>query len=41
LWVKRMASRRRKTLVVCTRCHQDIHRDRSGWRERIRHWKAG
>ena len=41
LWVKRMASRRRKTLVVCDRCHQDIHRDRSGWRERTRHWKAG
>ena len=31
LWVKRMASRRRKTLVVCNRCHQDIHRDRSEW----------
>ena len=41
LWVKRMAARRRKTLVVCNRCHQDIHRDRSGWRERTRHWKAG
>jgi len=41
LWVKRMASRRRKTLVVCDRCHQDIHRDRSGWRERTGHWKAG
>jgi group II intron reverse transcriptase/maturase len=40
-WIKRMASRRRKTLVVCARCHQDIHRDRSGWRERTRHWKAG
>ncbi len=31
LWVKRMASRRRKTLVTCSRCHQDIHKDRSGW----------
>lgn len=41
LWVKRMASRRRKTLVVCDRCHHDIHRDRSGWRERKGHWKAG
>jgi group II intron reverse transcriptase/maturase len=40
-WVKRMAARRRKTLVVCDRCHQDIHRDRSGWRESMRHWKAG
>lgn len=41
LWVKRMASRQRKTLVTCTRCHQDIHRDRSGWREKKKHWKAG
>jgi len=41
LWVKRMAARQRKTLVVCNRCHQDIHRDRSGWRERTGHWKAG
>ncbi len=28
-WVKRMAARRRKTLVVCQTCHQDIHRERS------------
>jgi group II intron reverse transcriptase/maturase len=41
LWVKRMAARQRKTLVVCDRCHQDIHRDRSEWRERTRHWEAG
>jgi group II intron reverse transcriptase/maturase len=41
LWVKRMAARRPKTLVVCNPCHQDIHRDRSGWRERTGHWKAG
>ena len=41
LWVKRMASRHRKTLVTCVRCHQEIHRDRSGWREKTRHWKAG
>lgn len=26
LWVKRMAERRRKTLVVCLECHQRIHR---------------
>jgi group II intron reverse transcriptase/maturase len=41
LWVKRMASRHRKTLVTCVRCHHDIHRDRSGWHEKTRHWKAG
>jgi group II intron reverse transcriptase/maturase len=27
-WVKKMAARRRKTLVVCQRCHEDIHRER-------------
>jgi hypothetical protein len=40
LWIKRMAARHRKTLVTCVRCHHDIHRDRSGWREKMRHWKA-
>jgi group II intron reverse transcriptase/maturase len=29
LWAKRMAARRRKTLVVCQKCHEDIHRERS------------
>jgi Type II intron maturase len=29
LWVKRMASRRRKTLVVCQKCHEEIHRERT------------
>jgi hypothetical protein len=29
LWVKRMAARRRKTLVVCQKCHEEIHRERS------------
>src|SRR5205085_1999657 len=24
-WVKQMATRRRKTLVVCRRCHEEIH----------------
>ena len=28
LWVKRMAARRRKTLVVCQQCHEAIHRER-------------
>jgi group II intron reverse transcriptase/maturase len=28
LWVKRMAMRRRKTLVVCRKCHEEIHRER-------------
>ncbi|MGV9387431.1 HNH endonuclease [Nonomuraea sp. NPDC003707] len=27
-WVTRMASRRRKTLVVCRVCHEDIHAGR-------------
>jgi hypothetical protein len=25
IWVKQMAARRRKTLIVCRRCHQAIH----------------
>jgi hypothetical protein len=29
LWVMAMAARRRKTLVVCRRCHMDIHHGRS------------
>ena len=28
-WVKQMAARRRKTLVVCRKCHEDIHAGRS------------
>ena len=30
LWVKRMAARRRKTLVVCQHCHHEIHRTHRG-----------
>ena len=33
-WAKRMASRRRKTLVVCQRCHEEIHRERPGHRKK-------
>ncbi|MFI9507191.1 hypothetical protein [Nocardia sp. NPDC052566] len=33
-WVKRMASRRRKTLVVCRACHEDIHAGRPTGRPR-------
>ncbi|MFD8386213.1 hypothetical protein ACFV2X_48245 [Streptomyces sp. NPDC059679] len=28
-WVRLMAMRKRKTLVVCERCHQNIHAGRS------------
>ncbi len=28
VWVKRMIARRRKTLVVCQKCHEDIHAGR-------------
>ncbi len=28
-WMKQMAARRRKTLVVCRKCHEDIHAGRS------------
>ena len=27
-WMKRMAARQRKTLVVCRKCHDDIHAGR-------------
>jgi Type II intron maturase len=33
LWVKRMAARRRKTLVVCQKCHEEIHLERSSRHE--------
>jgi group II intron reverse transcriptase/maturase len=33
LWVRRMAARRRKTLVVCQSCHEDIHRERPSRRK--------
>jgi hypothetical protein len=28
-WIKLMAARRRKTLVVCQKCHEAIHRERT------------
>ena len=33
LWVRRMAARRRKTLVVCQSCHEDMHRERPSRRK--------
>jgi group II intron reverse transcriptase/maturase len=30
-WVSQMASRRRKTLIVCRDCHDDIHEESSTW----------
>jgi hypothetical protein len=32
-WVRRMAARRRKTLIVCQSCHEDIHRERPSRRK--------
>ena len=29
LWMHLMAMRRRKTLVICRRCHEDIHAGRA------------
>ncbi|MFE2720442.1 hypothetical protein ACFXKI_53630 [Streptomyces mirabilis] len=29
VWVRIMAMRKRKALVVCERCHQDIHAGRA------------
>ena len=28
-WMELMAKRRRKTLVICRRCHEDIHAGRA------------
>lgn len=42
-WVKAMASRQRKTLVVCNKCHQDIHAGRHAGNAKIsgsRHRRA-
>lgn len=33
MWVKRMAMRRRKTLIDCQRCHEEIHRERPSRRK--------
>ena len=33
LWVRRIAARQRKTLVVCRPCYEDIHRERPSWRK--------
>jgi hypothetical protein len=32
-WVSQMASRRRKTLIVCRDCHDDIHEESSTWED--------
>jgi AI2M/AI1M-like HNH endonuclease/type II intron maturase len=34
-WIRLMAMRRRKTLVICRRCHEDIHAGRPTTRERM------
>ncbi|MER5218582.1 hypothetical protein ABT063_51015 [Streptomyces sp. NPDC002838] len=40
VWVKLMATRRRKTLVVCRPCHEDIHAGRATSSTRKDHWRA-
>ena len=41
-WVKRMAARRRKTLVTCRKCHEEIHRERASKHNAhgTDHWRA-
>jgi len=34
-WVRRMATRRRKTLIVCRTCHEDIHAGRPTRQQRL------
>lgn len=41
LWVKLMAMRRRKTLVVCRSCHEDIHAGRATSSTRKRSLESG
>ncbi len=40
-WVRLMAMRKRKTLVVCAHCHQDIHAGRATATTRIRPLESG
>jgi Type II intron maturase/AI2M/AI1M-like, HNH endonuclease len=42
LWVQRMATRRRKSLMVCQHCHDDIHYGRyeGPALSKQRHWRA-
>ena len=40
-WMHLMAMRRRKTLVICRRCHEDIHAGRATKPTRHDHWRAG
>ncbi len=39
-WVHLIAMRKRKTLVVCEHCHQDIHAGRATATTRNKHWRA-
>lgn len=39
-WAQRMATMRRKTLIVCTACHDTIHASQPP-RTRHSHWRAG
>ena len=40
-WMHLMAMRRRKTLVICRRCHEDIHAGRATKPSDSDHWRAG
>jgi group II intron reverse transcriptase/maturase len=39
-WIKLMATRRRKTMVLCRTCHQDLHAGRPMRRQTIKFMKA-
>jgi len=40
-WMQLMAKRRRKTLVICRPCHENIHVGRTTAPSGIDHWRAG
>jgi hypothetical protein len=39
--VQIMAKRRRKTLITCRGCHDDIHAGRPATSHKSNHWRAG
>ena len=39
-WIHLMAMRRRKTLVICRSCHENIHAGRATASTRTDHWRA-
>jgi group II intron reverse transcriptase/maturase len=41
IWKQRMIARQRKTLVLCLRCHRDVHAGRLNRKPDMENWRAG